>query len=237
MITLLILPYYTNKRDGAEFMKKCLSLIMALILFFSINSMVIAEAKAKAEELPVEQFEVTVEDVKYDLNIYTQDNLRTVIVDDENTIETVVYDMENKKIYVNGEEISSGVVTPIEELQRMDDSIQTFAADQGAGVGVTWMYEYTNRGYINFGSLATAAIVGVLAAVFTKNAIVGGLAAVATAITGAISSDRKTVYYTEVRYWKPDPNWPKLYKDYKSVLTFYKYAEYTGKITSKTIYH
>lgn len=208
---------------------------MALILFFSINSMVITEAKA--EELPVEQFEVTVEDRSYDLNIHTQDNLKTVIVDDGNTIETVVYNMENKKIYVNGEEISSGVVTSIEELPGMNNSIQTFAADQGAGVGMTWMYEFTNLGYVNFGSLTTAAIVGVLAAVFTKNVVVGGLAAITTAIAGAVSSERKTVYYKQIRYWKPDPNWPKFYKDYKSELTFYKYAQYTGKITSKTIYH
>lgn len=216
-------------------MKKCLSLIMALILFFSINSMVITEAKA--EEFPVEQLEITVEDVNYNLNIHTQDNLRTVIVDDGYTTETVVYDMKNKKTYVNGEEISSGVITSIEELPLIENSIQTFAVDQGAGVGMTWRYEYTNYGYINLGSLTSAAIIGVLAAVFTKNVVVGGLAAIATAIAGSISSERKTIYYKEVRYWKPDYNWPKLYKDYKSELTFYKYAQYTGLITSKTIHH
>lgn len=233
-------------------MKKFLSLLMALTLFLSINTLFLAEAKAEA--LPDEQYQVTVDNQTYDVNIHIQDNLKTVTVDDGNTIETVVYDMENNKTYVNGEEISNELVTFFEEISE-DKEFQSislqpdnpslsekdtpilYSNDQGGGVGVSWIYEYTNNGSINLSSLTTAAIVGVLAAVFTKNVIVGGLAAVATAIAGAISSEKSTIYYKEVRYWQPDPNWPKLYKDYKSELTFYKYSTYTGFITSATIIH
>ena len=228
-----------------KFGKKFLSLIMALTLVLSINTFFLT--KVKADTLSDEQYQVTVDNQMYNLNIHIQDNLKTVTVDDGSTIETVVYNMENSKIYINGEEISNTLVTFFEEIIEDEESFSLTPPDNlpstsranvpDAGWSNSWIYEYSNKGSINLSSLATAAIVGVLAAVFTKNVIVGGLAAVATAIAGAISSERSTIYYEEIRYWQPDYNWPKLFKDYKSVITFYKYSGYTGKITTKTIYH
>ncbi|MGE7694456.1 hypothetical protein ACQKNC_10085 [Lysinibacillus sp. NPDC094177] len=224
--------------------KNFLSLIMALTLVLSINTFFLA--KAKADTLSYEQYQVTVDNQMYDLKIHLQDNLKTVTVDDGNTVETVVYNMENNKVYVDGEEISNTLVTFFEEIVEDEKSFSLSppdnlplnrAADQSAGWSNSWIYEYSNKGSINLSNLTTSVIVGVLAAIFTKNVIVGGLAAIATAIAGSISSEKSTVYYEELRYWKPDVNWPEFYKDYKSVITFYKYSRYTGKITTKTIYH
>lgn len=224
-------------------MKKFLISLISLTLIVPILS----PLSAKAENLSPAtdyQYQVIVNEETYNLDVSVQGNTQTIAVDDGNVTETIVHDMESDEIYANGEKVSRKTITSLEEIAGIertqsnpnDNSITPYANEIGAGFGAIYVYEFTDYGEINFGSITTHAIIGILAAIFTKNLIVGGLAAVASAISGSITSERKTIYYKHNRYSRPDPNWPLLYKDYREEVWFYKYKTYTGLITKGTFY-
>lgn len=231
-------------------MRKYLSIFMAFILAFAINSFYFAqEANADTLTLPNDQYQVTVDGVTYDVSTIIAGDFKTSTVTDGNTTDTVIHNSVTGVTYVNGEKVSNEFVNFIESVVETDDEesvsvevkddmLETFSNDQGGGVGVSWIYEYTNPGSFNLTSMTASIVIGVLAAVFTKNILVGILATIASSLIATMTTnEKKTIYYIEVRYWQPDYNWPLLYKDYKSDVTFYEYSTYKGYITSATIYH
>lgn len=231
-------------------MRKYLSIFMAFILAFAINSLyMVQEANADTLTLPSEQYQVTVEGVTYDVSTSIAGDFKTVTVTDGNRTDTVVHNSLTNITYVNGEKISNEFVNFVESIVETEDeesvsveikadTPETLTVDQGGGQGASWIFEYTNPGSFNLTSIVTTVVVGVLAAVFTANIIVGALAAIATAlITAMTTNEKKTIYYIETRFWQPDYQFPKLYKDYKSDVNFYQYSTYKGLITSATIYH
>jgi len=93
--------------------------------------------------------------------------------------------------YVNGEKISNDFVNFIESVEVTDDE-ETVSLKlkigyrlQGGGVGVSWIYEYTNPGSFNLTSITTSVVIGILAIIAT--------ALIAT----TTNNEKKTIYCIE----------------------------------------
>lgn len=82
--------------------------------------------------------------------------------------------------------------------------------------------------------MTVGAIATILATIFTKGATIPLLAGAATVIASSISSGRGTIWYKRLHYTRKNPYFPSL-RDPRDVISFYKYSNYTGLITSVTI--
>lgn len=233
-------------------MKKFLNLTALILLVIFTLNLPSANAEVSSNN---KRFILTDSATKesFFVTINTDNGIKTVIVDDGNTTENIVYDTKKNEMFLNGEKLSDEIVNSLKkfaEIENEHTSINNhqsihlqnnnptpLSVDQGAGFGTSWVYEFTDYGQINVSGLTKAALIGVLAAILTKNVIVGVLASIATAIFSSVSSERGSVYYKHIRYTKPHEQFPLLYKRYKEEVYFYKYSQYTGLIRHETIYH
>jgi len=233
-------------------MKKLLNLtLLILLVFFNFSPpLAIAEVSTNNKNFILTD---TANNEIFNVKININNAIKTVIVDDGYITENIVYDTIKNEMLLNGEKIPDEIVNSLKQFAEIEkeDTIINYSQspllqnhrpvplsiDQGAGIGSTWVYEFTNYGQINVTGLTKAALIGALAAILTKNVIVGVLASIATAIFSSVSSERGSVYYKHIRYTKPHEQFPLLYKRYKEEVYFYKYSQYTGLIRHEIIYH
>lgn len=219
-------------------MKKTLVGLTSLALLFSSITPGLASANSGANEPSINVA------IANEIEVTTENNIvYAKYFDGENAYEAQ-FNPATNELYLNGELIpyetvrsfkELGESLSLEESDSLDGNIITpFSADQGAGVGITWVYEYTDYGSINVAGMTVGAIATVLATIFSKGKTIPLLAGAATVIASSISSGSGTVWYKRVHYTKKNTYFPSL-RDPRDVISFYKYSGYTGLITTVTI--